>query len=29
MHMELNKVYEFDLGDMSHCGMSHEEMIEH
>ena len=29
MHMDLNKVYEFDLGDMSHCGMSHEEMIEH
>ena len=29
MYMELNKVYEFDLGDMSHCGLSHEEMIEH
>jgi hypothetical protein len=27
--MELNKVYEFDLGDMSHCGLSHEQMIEH
>jgi len=27
--MELNKKYEFDLGDMSHCGLSHEEMIEH
>jgi len=27
--MKMNKVYEFDLGDMSHCGMSHEEMIEH
>jgi hypothetical protein len=27
--MELNKVYEFNLGDMSHCGMSHKEMIEH
>ena len=29
MHMELNKVYEFNLGDMSHCGMSHDEMCEH
>ena len=29
MYMDLNKVYEFDLGDMSHCGLSHEEMIEH
>ena len=27
--MKMNKVYEFDMGDMSHCGMSHEEMIEH
>ena len=27
--MELNKKYEFDLGDMSHCGLCHEEMIEH
>ena len=27
--MELNKVYEFDLGDMSHFGLSHEQMIEH
>ncbi len=29
MHMELHKVYEFDLGDMSHCRMSHDEMCEH
>jgi len=27
--LELNKTYEFDLGDMSHCGMSHQEMIDH
>ena len=27
--LELNKTYEFDLGDMSHCGMSHQEMINH
>ena len=29
MYMYLNKVYEFDLGDMSHSGMSHDEMCEH
>lgn len=29
MQIELNKVYEFDLGDMSHCGRNHQEMIEH
>ena len=29
MYMNLNKVYEFDLGDMSHCETSHEEMIRH
>ena len=29
MIMELNTVYEKSLGDMSHCGESHEEMIEH
>ena len=29
MKLELNKVYKFDLGDMAHCGMSHDEMIEH
>jgi|TARA_R110002051_G_scaffold307516_1_gene378594 hypothetical protein len=29
MKLELNKVYEFNLGNMSHCGMSHEEMVEH
>ena len=28
MKLKLNKTYEFDLGDMSHCGMSHQEMIE-
>ena len=27
--LELNKTYTFNLGDMSHCGQSHEEMIEH
>jgi hypothetical protein len=27
--LELNKTYTFDLGDMSHCGLSHEEMIAH
>lgn len=26
--LKLNKLYKFDLGDMSHCGMSHLEMIE-
>lgn len=29
MILKMNKVYKFDLGDMSHCGMSHEEMIAH
>ena len=29
MKLELNKTYEFDLGDMSHCGMSHQEMIDY
>ena len=29
MNLELNKTYEFDLGDTSHCGMSHQEMIDH
>ena len=27
--LEFNKVYEIDLGDLSHGGMSHEEMIAH
>ena len=27
--LELNKIYHFNLGDMSHCGMSHNDMIEH
>ena len=27
--LELNKTYTFNLGDMSHCGQSHEEMVEH
>jgi|ETNvirnome_2_300_1030623.scaffolds.fasta_scaffold66528_2 hypothetical protein len=27
--LELNKTYEFDLGDMSHCGKSHEDMIKY
>lgn len=27
--LELNKQYKITLGDMSHCGLSHEEMIEH
>lgn len=29
MKLELNKVYEKDLGDLSHGIMSHEEMIDH
>jgi len=29
MKMQLNKVYKLELGDLSHCGLSHEEMIEH
>jgi hypothetical protein len=29
MELVVNKVYEFDLGDMSHCGMSHDEMVYH
>ena len=28
-NLELNKIYEFNLGNMSHCNMSHEEMINH
>ena len=27
MKIELNKVYEFDMGDMSHCGKSHEDVV--
>ena len=27
--LELNKTYEFDLGDMSHCGISHTNMIDY
>ena len=29
MKLKENKIYEFDLGDMSTCGMSHQEMIDH
>ena len=28
LELKLNKLYEFTLGNMSHCGMSHLEMIE-
>ena len=28
-HLELNKIYVFYLGNMSHCGMNHQEMINH